>query len=57
MVVAAVPCLDFQAAPLVMSMRAHSTAVQDSLNDYRFGSANSQQIPGHRLSDSQVRNV
>ena len=40
-----------------MSMRAHSTAVQDSLNDYRFGSANSQQIPGHRLSDSQVRNV
>eukprot|EP00752_Nemacystus_decipiens_P006311 g5691.t1 len=42
------------AAPVVMSMRAHSTAVQDSLNDYRFGSANSEQVPGHRLSDSQI---
>lgn len=38
-----------------MSMRAHSTAVQDSLKDYRFGSANDIQIPSHRLSDSQVR--
>jgi len=38
----------------VMSMRAHSTAVQDSLKDYRFGSANDVQIPSHRLSDSQV---
>eukprot|EP00903_Cladosiphon_okamuranus_P017946 g16513.t1 len=42
------------APPLVMSMRAHSTAVQDSLSDYRFGSANRQRIPGHRMSDSQI---
>lgn len=51
------PRLKKQAAPSVMSMRAHSTAVQDSLNDYRFGSANGQQIPAHRLSDSQARNL
>lgn len=44
-----------QAAPSVMSMRAHSTAVQDSLKDYRFGSANDRQVPSHKLSDSQVR--
>lgn len=55
--VAIVSRVENQAAPLVMSMRAHSTAVQDSLNDYRFGSANSQQIPGHRLRDSQARHT
>lgn len=37
-----------------MSMRAHSTAVQDSLNDYTFGTANDRKIPGHKLNDSQV---
>lgn len=43
-----------QAAPMVMSMRAHSTAVQDSLQDYTFGSANKRQVPSHKLGDSQV---
>lgn len=47
--------LDEQAKAVVMSMRAHSTAVQDSLKGYTFGRANDRKIPSHRLSDSQVR--
>lgn len=39
---------------MVMSMRAHSTAVQDSLKDYTFGSANTRKVPHYKLSDSQV---
>ncbi|CAM9140186.1 unnamed protein product [Hapterophycus canaliculatus] len=39
---------------VVMSMRAHSTAVQDSLRDYTFGSANTRHVSSHKLSDSKI---
>ena len=43
----------YQAAPL-MAMQAHSTAIQDSLREYKFGRANSRRVPGHRLKPKQV---
>lgn len=43
-----------QTAPSAMPMRAHSTAVQDSLQGYKFGTANSKQIPAYVMSDSEA---
>lgn len=37
-----------------MTMRAHSTAVQESLKGYKFGDANGRQIQRHDMSDKQV---
>lgn len=44
-----------QMETVMMTMQAHSSAVQDSLKGYRFGGANGTDVPAYRFTDSQVR--
>ena len=38
-----------------MNMQARDTGLRSSVGRYRFGGANNNQIPKHKLSKSEVR--
>lgn len=46
---------DAKETSTVLTLRAHSNAVQHSLADHKFGSINSMKVPPARMNDNQVR--